>query len=112
MASLLPGELLWRRVMPSQRNADDSAQSCAFSTQELCVHRAALTTLVDVLAGFPDAHVYEFTVQEALTAGASDVTDDRLPAEPVDHAMVLGTTRGKVAKRLRNAARRIHPPTP
>jgi len=109
MASLARHEVLWRRVMAAQRNADGSAQSGAFSTKELCVHRAHLTTIGAVIAGHDDPHVYEFTVQEAITAGASDATDDRLATEPADHAIVLGTDRGKVGKRLRDLARRIYP---
>jgi len=109
MASLPKTEVLWRRVMKDQRNTDESAQSGAFATKELCVHRSHLTTIAAVVNGHADPHVYEFTVQEALDAGATDVTDDRLPTEPPDHAMVLGTDRGKVGKRIRNVARRIYP---
>ncbi len=73
------------------------------------MHRKALTTLETVTAGLPDHHVYEFTVAEAKAAGAMDVTDDRLPDEPPDHAVVLGITNSGPARRLRDVARRVWP---
>lgn len=111
MPSIAGGsEVLWRRVMPEQRNPDGSAQSAAFRTGGLCVHRAALTNIAAVIAAYPTAHLYEFTVQEALAAGASDVVDDLVAGDPADHAMVLGMTTSGKAKRLKGVARRVHPP--
>lgn len=110
MATLARHEVLWRRVMPVHQQADGSAQSAAFATQTLCVHRASLTSVDAIIQQYPDAHVYEFTVDEAFIAGATDVTDDRLPDEPADHAIVLGTDRGKVGKRLKKVARKVYPP--
>lgn len=77
----------------------------------MCVHRAALVTLGEVvqLALVNDEHVYEFTVRQALDAGASAVTDDRLPTEPIDHAVVEGLTTSGCAKRMKNAVKRVHP---
>lgn len=84
--------------------------SSAFRTEELCVHRALLRTLPSLITEFPDDHVYEFTVAQAKGVGCTDVDDTLQPGEPVDHAVVYGTTTGKVARRLRTVARRVHPP--
>ena len=97
--------------MPLNRDANTGdATSGAFRTKELCIHRAQLTTIADIIKQYPDAHVYEFTVQQALDAGATEVNDDRRADEPADHGMVLGTEKGSVAKKLKKVARRVYPP--
>lgn len=102
-------ETIWRRVLKCQLATDGTPTSAAFRTEELSVTRASMRPLADEVgdAG-PEGHVYAFTVEQAVSAevGASAVVE----ATPPDyHALVLGTTRGNVAKRLRNVATRVLP---
>lgn len=109
MASVDDAEVLWRRVPPLERNEDGSAKSSAFKTQALCVHRAVLVTLEALSTKYPSDHIYEFTVADAKRAGASHVDDALEEGDAPEHAVVYGTTRGKVARNLRDLARRVHP---
>ena len=112
MADLGRAVRLWRRVPPLQRNDDGSAQTSAFKSSSLCVHVVERTTLDDVRNKYPESHVYEFSVGDAIDAGAERVDDTLEAGDDPDHAMILGanTKKGSFGKALKAKAVCVWPP--
>ena len=77
------------------------------------MHVASRTTLENVRDRYPDDHLYEFAVEHALGAGASEVDDTLENDDAADHAMVKPgseTKKERFAKAMMKVALRVWPP--
>lgn len=102
-SAIADAECLWRRVHPTKIKSNGEPDSNTFKTTELSVDRKSLTTLDDCRSQDPGCAVFEFTAGAARELGLGVKPD----VPPPSHALVLGTTMGKVCRRLRSKAIRV-----